>query len=644
MAFLHHDRGACQLHLQHELKEDIDGDSKKAIDSFLGNGGDDIAPDNVSEEGDSEKIKNNNDSAAAPRLFVWISRNSQVNRGERMLYASTDSFDNHNYGALVFINTSSTSSRPIQNVNQIQCMTLSPLRLQDEEGAKAGFKDGDDSSTATSTTEEQSDSDVDNVSSDTFLTLQLFTRHCFTPTIQAMATEKTKSGTSSSQDINAQSTSGMKTTGAGDTKLLSNLQSKIRELDLTLSQCRQSSLHAIPHITLQTHPVLQSTSVSSTSKISLEELNLSHYLTNDSFLNEVQSKVNTWITQIRKVTTLPSTHTFNQGDTDLDEVAYWSNLHSALAHIRDELSKPSTVLTLTLLKSAKRFVTTIALENNTGLDSAQTIVNDVHHFLKAYPAQKLASAGDWDQITSSLEGIFDHLPKVRQSRYYDLKVVNLLEASTATLKDRMDYTLRNQFKSNGIVMVDYETYEKHVYAPSQDIFVLFEDLYGQFVEFVLEFGRKRGIGVNNNNRGDKTPAQIVESVVLYHLPLRERLDAIHTFRSQHEKLRLVVIEVLMGEENSDLTVGDDPGSLSSGSTDGISQDNHPFSAVGAIREVEEAPVNIFSSIDVLDLSEKGNVAFQAALERYERKIDAIEERLAKLLRAKLTSCQVRVYG
>ncbi len=618
------------------MAEDIDRDSKTAIDCFLGIGGDDKAPNSVAGEDDSEKI-NNNDSAAAPRLFVWISRN----KGERKLYASTDSFDNHNYGALVFINTSSSTSRPIQHVNQIQCMTLSPLRLQDEEGAKAGFRDGDESSTATSTTEEQSDSDTDNVSSDTFLTLQLFTRHCFTPTIQAMATEKANSGASSSNDAsdtNAQSTSGMKATGTGDTKLLSNLQSKIRELDLTLSQCRQSSLHAIPHITLQTHPVLQSASVSSTSKISLEELNLSHYLTNDTFLNEVQSKVNTWIVQIRKVTTLPSTHTFNQSDTDLDEVAYWANLHSALAHIRDELSKPSTVLTLTLLKSAKRFVTTIALENNTGLDSAQSIVNDVHHFLKAYPAQKLASAGDWDQITSSLEGIFDHLPKVRQSRYYDFKVVNLLEASTATLKDRMDYTLRNQFKSNGVVMVDYETYEKHVYGPSQDIFVLFEDLYGRFVEFVLEFGRKRGIGANNSNRGDKTPAQIVESVVLHHLPLRERLDAIHIFRSQHEKLRLVVTEVLMGEENNDQTVVDDPSSL----TNEMSGDNNIFSAAGAIREVEDAPVTVFASIDVLDLSEKGNVAFQAALERYERKIDAIEERLAKLLRAKLTSCQVRI--
>ncbi len=224
----------------------------------------------------------------------------------------------------------------------------------------------------------------------------------------------------------------------------------------------------------------------------------------------------------------------------------------------------------------------------------------------------------------ALEKLFDHLPKVRQSRYYDLKVVELLEASTATLRDRMDFTLRNDFKSNSVVMVDFDTYEKEIYGPTQDIFVRFDDLYSQFVEFVLEFGRKRGVS------GDKTPAQIVNDVNLHHAPLRERLNSIHAFRSQHEKLRHVVTEVLIGEEDEEEGSG-------GGEEDGLDG----FSAAGAIREIEEAPHAVFSATDVLDLSEKGQVAFENALESYERKIDAIEERLAKLLRTKLTACQVR---
>jgi hypothetical protein len=556
------------LHLQKEVSTS-DETSQKAIGAFL------------QSNGDAEKS-----SSIVPRLFCWIQRSSSE------VLASTEAFDGNNRGAIVFINT---ASRSIQNFSEIQCMTLSPLRLEEEKAKNGSSSEGTDN-------DENAES---NNNSDTFLTLQLYARHCFAPTIQAMTAEQKSGGKDAAADITGH-----------DSKLLSNLQSKIRELDLTLSRARQSTLHSIPHVFLQTHPVLQSLDLSKTSKISLEDLGLTEYLTNDTFLNEVQSKVNSWIALIRKVTSLPSSHTFSQ--SDLDEVSYWSNLHSALSHIREELSKPSTLLTLSLLKSAKRFVTTIALENNTGLESAESVVTDVHQFLKGYPAEALASAGDWDHIMDALEKIFDHLPKVRQSRYYDLKVVELLEASTATLRDRIDFTLRNDFKSNGVVMVDFDTYEKEIYAPTQDIFVRFEDLYSQFVEFVLEFGRKRGVS------GDKTPAQIVQDVNLHHLPLRERLNAIHGFRSQHEKLRLVVTEVLIGEDDEE----------GSDNLDG-------FSAIGAIREIEQAPNAIFSTIDVLDLSEKGQVAFENALESYERKIDAIEERLARLLRTKLTACQVR---
>lgn len=561
------------MHLQKELDTSSKA-SQDAIDSFL--------------QLDSEASGEQETSITiVPRLFCWIQRSSSK------VISSTEAFDSNNLGAIVFVNS---SDRLIQNINQIHCMTISPLRLVEEaKDSNVDLKIDTEAAAADSNS---------NSNSDTFLTLQLYARHCFAPTIQAMTMDQKSDD---NEDLTA---------SGHDSKMLSTLQSKIRELDLTLSRARQSTLHSIPHIFLQTHPILQSVELSADSKIDLEELGLSSYLTNDTFLNEVQAKVNSWIQLIRKVTTLPNSHTFSQ--SDLDEVSYWANLHSALQHIREELSKPSTLLTVALLKAAKRFVTTIALENNTGLDTAEAIVNDVHHFIKGYPAEALASAGDWDQIMNSLQKIFDHLPKVRQSKYYDLKVVDLLEASTATLKDRIDFTLRNEYKANGIIMIPYDKYEIDVFGPTQDIFVRFEDLYGRFVEFVLEFGRKRGAF------GDKTPAQIVQNITLHHLPLRERMDAIHAFRSQHEKLRAVVIEVLLGEDEES-------------EEDGIDG----FSAGSAIREVEGAPISIFASIDLLDLSDKGQVAFDAAIESYERKIDAIEERLAKLLRAKLTACQVR---
>jgi dynein heavy chain 1 len=305
-------------------------------------------------------------------------------------------------------------------------------------------------------------------------------------------------------------------------------------------------------------------------------------------------------------------------------------LSTALSGIRDELSTPASLLTVSVLKAAKRFVATIALENNTGLDAAESHVEDICRFLKEYPAPALAASRDWDKISSNVDAMFAHLQKVRQSRFYDLdRLARLVEASTLTLRERMEGTLRERYGKNGIVLkLNWKEYEMEVRGPSQDVFVVFDAAFGVFGEFFLEQGRLRrrgGEGMGMMGR-EETPAQVLKGIKLYHEVLRERLDAVYQFRMQHEKLRGVVVEVLTGENK-----GDDAKEEKSG---------EEYSA-WALREVDEAPMSLFASVDVLDLSARGETAFASALEGYDRKVDAIEERLAKLLRDKLAACQVR---
>ena len=173
--------------------------------------------------------------------------------------------------------------------------------------------------------------------------------------------------------------------------------------------------------------------------------------------------------------------------------------------------------------------------------------------------------------------------------------------------------MNDEYKLNGMLWIDFQEYEKDVYGPASDLFVQADMWVGKFREFVQDLGRKRKI---------TNIAQVLNGMQLHHLVLKERLDAIHNFRSSHEKLRLVVSEVLMGEEED--TKNGETGVVSS-----------------ALKEVEEAPMAAMGKVSVLDLTDGGRVAFVTALENYERKIDAIEERLAKLLRDKLTNCQVR---
>eukprot|EP00984_Skeletonema_dohrnii_P033984 scaffold32428_cov72-Skeletonema_dohrnii-CCMP3373.AAC.1 len=74
----------------------------------------------------------------------------------------------------------------------------------------------------------------------------------------------------------------------------------------------------------------------------------------------------------------------------------------------------------------------------------------------------LAAARDWAKIGSAMDAVFTHLPKVRQSRFYDLdRLARLVEATTLNLRERMEGTLRESYKGNGIVLsLNYYEYEK----------------------------------------------------------------------------------------------------------------------------------------------------------------------------------------
>jgi hypothetical protein len=656
-----HYRQACELHLQATISS---APSEAAIEHFLSAGG----------SSSDTSTTNDNASSSSTRLFVWIPRTqSKSSTDGTDALASTQVFDGNNHGALAFINTNSGSGSnsrsstsdggeskrtemAITSVSQIQCMTLAP-RIYPSVVEDTTSSDTVAESTSTELVVEEEKTNT-NPGSQTFLALQLYARHCFVPAVQAMEAAQDGSGVSMSTLLEDTKTDGPDGTMDAMTsqalpsssnkkksRVLEGLEDKLRELDVALGQCRRNTLGQIPHITLAVHPMIRdaSTHIPLSGKIDLDHLGLGDKLSDDAFLNEVQTGVNSWISQIRKVTVLPTTTSFpdatseeSEQNADLEEVSFWTTLEIALKHIRAELTKADVLLTLSLLKNAKRFVATIALENNTGLDAAVTHTTDICNFLRGYPIQALAAARDWNKIGTSMEGLFLHLPKIRQSRFYDLeRCVKLLEASTLTLRQRLDATLKEKYKANGIVLnLSFEDYESDVYGPTQDIFVQFDTLYDQFVEFILEQGRKRRVSSGDST---KTPAQIVKDVTLYHQPLRERLDAIHHFRTQHEKLRVVVTEVLMGEQSKEIA-----NTKKSAVLDGIGSLKEGFSATNAIRDVEGAPISLFAAIDVLDLSQRGSVAFSAALEGYERKIDAIEERLAKLLRDKLTACQVRV--
>lgn len=488
----------------------------------------------------------------SPCLFVWI----DTADGLAMV---GDSLPGKHKAAVAFLGgPSEDDGEAGTGPKPMQCVTLQPNLVASDESSAS-----------------EDEEDAIGTSQSTLLqALQLYTRHLFLPAVKQ----------------------------GSDTTVL---QDKIRELDVAIGQSQRSA--RLPHVQLQVDPEIEevAATVSGSKNFDWQELGLANHLTDDDALNRLQSGVSLWITQIRKLTVLPKTTPFpmiaEETNADLEEIAFWNQLHQELQSIQRQLTSPGVEVTLALLREAKRFVATLALENNTGLEQAVGYTQDVEHFLKSYPVVEFQAARDFEKISQVTNSIFDHLPKIRQSRYYSLeRSAELLEATTLTLRRAIDGILQEQYSN--FLFMDFKEYEAKVRYPTQDIFVQFEDRWEQFKEFFLEQGRRRKIA---------SPAKLLENIELHHLPLSHRLDQIHEFRANHERLREVVLQVLQDEEDEQ----------------------------GAIQTVESAPRHIFSTLNVLDLSSGGTKAMEAALEEYDLQMDAMEERLARLLRDKLTACQ-----
>jgi len=123
--------------------------------------------------------------------------------------------------------------------------------------------------------------------------------------------------------------------------------------------------------------------------------------------------------------------------------------------------------------------------------------SDVCHYLRNYPF--LETANDFDKMATTMNGLFDHLSKVRTSRYYDLeRAAKLLEAFTFYSSKMHDCCLAGKcfrFIVDGLC----GEYESKVRYPTQDVFVQFDDRYDQFFLFGTRTQTQNGQWLNSGS-------------------------------------------------------------------------------------------------------------------------------------------------
>ncbi|CAN7982336.1 unnamed protein product [Ixodes hexagonus] len=397
-------------------------------------------------------------------------------------------------------------------------------------------------------------------------------------------------------------------------KMAPTVEKKIAELEMGLLHLQQNI--DIPEITLPVNPL-----VLATIKKCAEEgrrataADFGDRVEDSSFLNQLQNGVNRWIREIQKVTKLdrdPSS------GTALQEISFWLNLERALLRIQEKRESLEVALTLDILKKGKRFHATVSFDTDTGLKQALSTVNDYNPLMKDFPLNDLLAATELDRIRLALHGIFAHLRKIRSTKYPIQRALRLVEAISRDLMGQLLKVLGTR----RLMHAPYDHFEA-VMSACLEVFNAWDEEYDKLQTLLRDIVKKK------RDEHIKTVWRVSPA----HKRLQARMEQMKKFRKHHEQLRTVIVRVLRPVMA--------PRSLqASATTPDVDQPEVPEAVVldasdsTAIEEVNLAYENV-KEVDGLDISKEGTEAWDAAVKRYEERIDRVEARITSRLRDQL---------
>ncbi|XP_055383630.1 dynein heavy chain, cytoplasmic isoform X2 [Condylostylus longicornis] len=392
-------------------------------------------------------------------------------------------------------------------------------------------------------------------------------------------------------------------------KMAPSVEKKLTELEMGLLHLQQNI--DIPEITLTAHPLVQSVIKQCNDEGRKAKVSdFGEKVEDSSFLNALHNGVNRWIKEIKKVTKLdrdPSS------GTALQEISFWLNLERALYRIQEKRESPEVALTLDILKHGKRFHATVSFDTDTGLKQALAMVADYNPLMKDFPINDLLSATELEKIRPAVQLIFSHLRKVRSTKYPIQRALKLIEAISRDLSQQLLKVLGTR----RLMHIPFDEFEK-VMSQCFEIFGCWDDEYDKLQGLLRDIVKKK--------RDEHL--KMVWRVSPAHKKLQARMEHMRKFRRHHEQLRTVILRVLRPSKNQNTgQVEDEP-----------AESKQPYSLdttdSNAIEEVNLAYENV-KEVECLDISKEGSEAWDAAVKRYEERIDRVETRITAHLRDQL---------
>ncbi|KAJ1798747.1 dynein heavy chain, partial [Coemansia sp. RSA 2399] len=498
-------------------------------------------------------------------------------------------------GSVALIKRVPTLDPTVPLARQIQVMNLPGPALVSSSSVVAVAGDGQETPVGPGSAAAKERSAVSALATNPYEALHAYLRFAVSPYFNAYvaAKEKADQQTSGNDGAFRDEKDNSQQGGIPMTK------KKLAELELSLLHLQQNM--DIPEVALNIHPAIaRAVDACRRQGVRTTVDAIGPTLLADSgFLNQLQGDVNGWIKEIQKVSKLdrdPGSGTTSQ------EINFWLSMERALERIEEQLQSDEIVLTMDVLKAAKRFHATVSFRTDTGLKEAAERVTRFNVLMKDFPINELLSATDIGRISLAIELIFAHVnKKLKLTAYPVRRALPLVEAISRDFNDQLVKVLSHV----RLMYMDYADFDR-LFRETHAAFGAWENQVKEFTNLAREVTRKR------------SEKFIPIKFRAAHAALQERFHFVHRFRQQHDQLQQTIVKVI-GSGHS--TIGDDASAASGSDTT-------------AIDEISVA-YDIVKIIDVLDVTPYGTEQWVRSETSYNERVARVENQIIVRLRDRL---------
>lgn len=331
-------------------------------------------------------------------------------------------------------------------------------------------------------------------------------------------------------------------------------------------------------------------------------------LVSDSrFLNDLQNTVNTWIKSIQAITKMSRDP---ENGSAAQEMNFWLSMEQALEGVEVQLKSVGVLLTMDILKQAKRYQATVSFTTDTGLKDASETVQKYNQLMRDFPLDELLAATSLQKVDEALNSIFNHLNrKLRICPYPIARALPLVAAISGDL----DKQLHSLLHGRTLMHLAFKDFQA-VMAAAERIWKTWEESIRDFTNVAREVTRRRN------------EKFIPIKVTPRHTDTQDRLTYVNTFRVNHEQLQRTIVNVLGSKPSNSLSAEE-----SDGNEVVLVEE---IGDVDAVEEVAQAYAAL-KDVDVLDVSPDGTQTWVQAEMIYNERTSRVENSIIARLRDRL---------